>query len=144
MFKHTTLLLAAFMLTTPVFADTPLTYQLIGRLLATEPPLPDVTALDSWPTLNPFVISRELIWRDDVATDRIVWLGRFVVAGMGVLLGALMAAWTWTLSRGHLPTVAGLLSLYALAPNLLASAALETTAIAATLTWLVCISRWWG
>ena len=29
MFKHTTLLLAAFMLTTPVFADTPLTYQRI-------------------------------------------------------------------------------------------------------------------
>ncbi|WP_162292453.1 ArnT family glycosyltransferase [Candidatus Promineifilum breve] len=122
---------------------TPLTYQLIGRLLATEPPLPDVTALDSWPTLNPFVISRELIWRDDVATDRIVWLGRFVVAGMGVLLGALMAAWTWTLSRGHLPTVAGLLSLYALAPNLLASAALVTTDIAATLTWFLCIYTWW-
>ena len=48
---------------------------------------------------------------------------------------ALMAAWTWTLSRGHLPTVAGLLSLYALAPNLLASAALVTTDIAATLAY---------
>ncbi|HMT20299.1 MAG TPA: glycosyltransferase family 39 protein [Promineifilum sp.] len=122
---------------------TPLTYRLIGGLLATEPPLPDITTLDSWPTQNPYLISRELIWRDDADTDRIVWLGRFVVVCMGVLLGALMAAWTSTLTRGHLPAVTGLLSLYALSPNLLASAALVTTDIAAALTWFLCIYTWW-
>lgn len=122
---------------------TPLTYRLISGLLATEPSLPDIKALDSWPALNPYQISRELIWRDDIHIGRIVWLGRFVVVCMGVLLGALMAAWSSTLTRGHLPAVAGLLSLYALSPNLLASAALVTTDIAATLTWFLCIYTWW-
>ncbi len=122
---------------------TPLTYRLIAALLATEPPLPDVTALDSWPTLNPYDISRELLWQPGIATDRVLWLGRFVVVLMGVLLGALMAAWTASLTRGHLPAVGVLLLLFALSPNLLASAALATTDIAATLTWFLCVFAWW-
>lgn len=122
---------------------TPLTYRLVGGLLATEPRLPDVTALETWATRNPYDIGRELIWRDDLKTDRIVWLGRFVVAAMGVLLGALMAAWFASLSRGHLPGAAVLMALFAFSPNLLASAALVTTDIAASLTWLACVYTWW-
>lgn len=122
---------------------TPLTYRLIGGLLATEPPLPDVTTLATWATRNPYDIGRELIWRNDLNTDRVVWLGRFVVVGMGVLLGALMAAWFASLSRAHLPGTAVLMALFAFSPNLLASAALVTTDIAATLTWLLCVFAWW-
>ena len=122
---------------------TPLTYRLISGLLGTEPPLPDITTLDTWPGLNPFDISREILWRADVQTDRVVWLGRFIVASMGVMLGALMAAWTATLTRGHLPATGALMLLYALSPNLLASAALATTDIAATLTWFLSVYTWW-
>ena len=122
---------------------TPLTYRLISGLLSTEPPLPDITTLDTWPKRNPYEISRELLWRADIDTDRITWLGRFVVVSMGVILGALMAAWTLSLTRGHLPATGGLLLLYALSPNLLASAALVTTDIAATLTWFLSIYTWW-
>ncbi len=123
---------------------TPLTYRLISGLLATEPPLPDITTLDTWSKQNPSTRSAvELLWRADIDTDRITWLGRFVVVSMGVILGALMAAWTLSLTRGHLPATGGLLLLYALSPNLLASAALVTTDIAATLTWFLSIYTWW-
>jgi len=122
---------------------TPLTYRLISGLLGTEPPLPDITTLDTWPKQNPYEISRELLWRADIDTNRITWLGRFVVVSMGVILGALMAAWTLSLTRGHLPATGGLLLLYALSPNLLASATLVTTDIAATLTWFLSIYTWW-
>ncbi len=121
---------------------TPLTYRLIGGLLATEPPLPAVTELKSWPSLNPYDISRELMWRDDLATDRVTWLARFVVAGMGVILGAVIAAWTASLTRGHRPALVIVMSLFALSPNLLASAALATTDIAAAATWLLCVYTW--
>ena len=93
---------------------TPLTYRLISGLLSTEPPLPDITTLDTWPKRNPYEISRELLWRADIDTDRITWLGRFVVVSMGVILGALMAAWTLSLTRGHLPATGGLLLLLSL------------------------------
>lgn len=122
---------------------TPLTYRLISGLLATEPPLPDITTLETWPGLNPYDISRELIWRQDVNIGRIAWLGRFVVAAMGVALGALMAAWTLALTSGHRPATISLLVLFALSPNLLASAALVTTDIAATLTWFLAVYTWW-
>lgn len=122
---------------------TPLTYRLVASLLATEPPLPAVTTLPSWPSQNPYHISRELVWRDDIHTDRVVWLGRFVVVLMGVLLGALLAAWTMTLTRGHRPALATVMLLYALSPNLLASAGLLTTDMAATLTWFLSIYTWW-
>ncbi len=122
---------------------TPLTYRLVGSLLATEPPLPDITSLATWHSLNPYHISRELLWREGVNIDRIAWLGRFIVAGMGVLLGALMAAWVSSLTRGHLPAVTTLMLLYARSPNLLASAGLVTTDIAATLTWFLAVFAWW-
>ena len=32
---------------------TPLTYRLISSLLGTEPPLPDITTLDTWPGQTP-------------------------------------------------------------------------------------------
>ena len=69
----------------------PLTYRLVGALLRTEGKLPDVTLSPSWDGANPYAIGREYTWRDDLPTDRVVWLGRFVVVLMGVLLGALGA-----------------------------------------------------
>lgn len=122
---------------------TPLTYRFIASLLATEPPLPDIAALVSWPTQNPYLISRELFRQDTIHIDRIVWLGRFVVAMMGTLLGALLGAWVMSLTRAHLPALIVLMLLYALSPNLLASASLATTDIAATFTWLLSVFTWW-
>ena len=121
----------------------PLTYRLVGTLLRTEGKLPDVTLSPSWDGANPYVIGREYTWRDDLPTDRVVWLGRFVVVLMGVLLGALLAAWTWTLTRGHRPATSIVLVLYALSPNLLAAASLLTTDMAATFTWFAAVYTWW-
>ena len=121
----------------------PFVYRLVGTLLATEPPLPEVTALTTWPTGNSYDIARELLWRDDLNTDRVVWLARFVIVCLGTLLGALMAAWTRTLTRGHLPATAAVLVFYAFSPNLLASSSLVTTDAAATMTWFASIYTWW-
>jgi len=121
----------------------PLTYRLAGALLRTEGPLPDVTTSPSWATLNPYEIGREYLWRDDLPTDRVIWLGRFVVVALGVLLGALLAAWTRALTGGHLPATGLTLGLYALSPNFLAAAALLTTDMAATVTWFACVYAWW-
>ncbi len=121
----------------------PLTYRLVGTLLRTEGELPDVTLSPSWDGANPYGIGREYTWRDDLPTDRVVWVGRFVVVLMGVLLGALLAAWTWTLTRGHRPATSIVLVLYALSPNLLAAASLLTTDMAATFTWLAAVYTWW-
>lgn len=122
---------------------TPLTYRLIGSLLLTDEPIPDVTALTSWPSQNPFFIGRELIRRDDLALDRVVWLGRFVVISFGMLLGALMIAWTRSLTRGFLPAMVVVALLFAFSPNFLASAALVTTDIAVTMAFLACVYAWW-
>jgi len=121
---------------------TPLTYRLVGDLLRTEPALPAVAGMATWPTQNPYDIGREYIRRDDVAIDQVMWLSRFVVVLMGVVLGALMLSWMCALSRSPVAavTVAGL---YALSPNLLASAALLTTDMAATVTWFATIYAWW-
>lgn len=121
----------------------PLTYRLVGSLLLVDEPLPDVTTLASWPSQNPFFIGRELIRRADLALDRVVWLGRFVVVCMGLLLGALMIAWTRSLARGFLPVVAVVALLFAFSPNFLASAALVTTDIAVTMAFLACVYAWW-
>lgn len=122
---------------------TPLTYRLIGSLLLAGESIPDVTALPSWPTQNPHDIGRELIRHDGFHLDRVVWLGRFVVAGMGLLLGALMIAWTRTLTGDFLPAVAVVAFLFALSPNFLASAALVTTDISVTMAFFACIYTWW-
>ena len=121
----------------------PLTYRLVGGLLRSEGALPDVTLSPSWRSANPYEIGREYTWRDDLPTDRVIWLGRFVVVLMGVLLGALLAGWTWTLTGHHRPATASVLLLYALSPNLLAAAALLTTDMAATLTWFAAVYTWW-
>ena len=121
----------------------PLTYRLAGGLLRSEGALPDVTLSASWRSANPFEIGREYTWRDDLPTDRVIWLGRYVVVLMGVLLGALLAGWTWALTGGHRPATAIVLLLYALSPNLLAAAALLTTDMAATLTWFAAVYTWW-
>jgi len=122
---------------------TPLTYRLIGSLLLTEGALPDVTALATWATLNPFDIGRELFRHDALSSDRVVWLGRFIVANMGVMLGALMAGWTRSLTRNDLSAVAVVMALFAFSPNFLASAALATTDIASTATAFACVYAWW-
>lgn len=121
---------------------TPLTYRLAGGLIETESALPDITSSPLWDTQNPYDIGRDFVRRDDVAIDRVIWLGRFVVVLMGVALGALLISWMRALSSSPvaLVTVAGL---YALSPNLLAAAALLTTDMAATVTWLACVYAWW-
>ena len=121
----------------------PLTYRLAGGLLRSEGALPDVTLTASWRSANPYEIGREYTWREDLATDRVIWLGRYVAVLMGVLLGALLAGWTWALTGGHQPATVIVLLLYALSPNLLAAAALLTTDMAATLTWFAAVYTWW-
>ena len=121
----------------------PLTYRLVGGLLRSGGPLPDVTQSPSWPSANPYEIGREYVFGDDLPTNRIIWLGRFVVVLMGMLLGALMGGWTWTLTGRHGPATAILLAHYALSPNLLAAAALLTTDMAATVTWFAAVYTWW-
>ena len=121
----------------------PLTYRLAGGLLRTEGARPDVTRSPSWSSANPYEIGREYTFRADLPTDRVIWLGRFVIVLMGVVLGALLAGWTWALTGRHRPATAITLALYAVSPNLLAAAALLTTDMAATVTWFAAVYTWW-
>ena len=119
----------------------PLVYRLAGLLLRTEDDLPAMTALAAWEAGGPYDIAQELVSLAGWPLDRAVWLGRLAVVLLGVVLGALLAAWTRALT-GHLPATGVVLALYALSPNLLAAASLLTTDMATTVTILAAVVAW--
>ena len=101
----------------------PLIYRLVSLALLTEDDLPQMSRFAAWGAGSPYAIGQELVTTTGWPIDRAIWLGRAVIVLLGVVLGALLAAWTRALTH-HLPATAVVLGLYALSPNLLAAASL--------------------
>lgn len=112
---------------------TPLSHWLISTFFFAEPTAPRVTDLPSWKTQAPESLVQEFLWSGDVNVSRLLFLGRLPVVFAGLLLGALLSRWARLLADFTGSIIA--LTLYAFAPNLLASAALATTDMVATVAY---------
>ena len=108
----------------------PLSHWLIGTFFFTEPTAPLVTGLPSWPALLPESLVQEFLWSGNTDVSRLLFLGRLPILFAGLLLGALISRWARMLAGFSAVLIA--LTLYAFAPNLLASAGLATTDLVAT------------
>ncbi|UCG25016.1 MAG: hypothetical protein JSW55_03205 [Chloroflexota bacterium] len=109
---------------------TPLSHWLIGTFLFGESTTPPVTDLPSWSTLSPQKLVQEFLWSGNVDVGRLLFLGRLPILFAALLLGALISRWAGILAGFSGQIIA--LTLYAFAPNLLASASLATTDLVAT------------
>ncbi len=136
------------------FEHTPLSHWLIGALFRTEPGLPHVEQLASWPTGDRLAIADEFLWRSGVDVDRLSFLGRLPIIWAGLLLGAVLALWTTAVARRTAYTTGGngravlaalavVMALYAVSSNLITSAALATTDFVATVTYFATVCAWW-
>ena len=104
----------------PPFAQT---LSALGVML--EPNLPDPRTLDGWATDKYDDASRDLLWQRGLNATRIVFLARFPILLIGLIVGAITFKWAKDLfGRG---SGIAALALHALSPNLLAHAALATT-----------------
>jgi hypothetical protein len=119
----------------------PLSHWLIGSLASTEPALPDIRQLASWPTYDRPAIAHELFWERGLPVERILLLARFPIILVGMLLGAMLAR--WARERGGRSAQDMVLFLFALSPNILASASLATTDLTITATYTAVVFTWW-
>ncbi len=103
----------------------PLTHWLSALGVVLEPNLPDPRELDGWYGDKYDDSSRDLMWKRGLNASRLVFLGRFPILLLGVILGAVTARWAKDLFgwKGALVVLA----LHALSPNLLAHSAVATT-----------------
>ncbi|MBI5348740.1 MAG: glycosyltransferase family 39 protein, partial [Chloroflexi bacterium] len=104
----------------PPFAQT---LSALGVML--EPNLPDPQSLDGWATDKYDDASRDLLWQRGLNATRIVFLARFPILLIGLIVGAITFKWAKELFGWRSGVAA--LALHALSPNLLAHAALATT-----------------
>jgi hypothetical protein len=111
---------------------TPLSHWIIGSLLFSEPTAPDVETLAGWETRNADLMIEEFLWERGTNVGRLLFLGRLPVIMVGLLLGALVLAWTGRQRKRAGQIV--VLCLFAFSPNVLAFAALATTDLAAAVS----------
>ncbi len=122
----------------------PLIHALAGLPLLLEPTAPDVSTLAGWQA--PFdrgTLNRHALYDAERATNRIVFLSRWPVLMLALLMGALMFRWAG--ERWGVQAAMAALFLFALDPNLLAHAALITTDLGGTLFILLAVyafDRW--
>jgi 4-amino-4-deoxy-L-arabinose transferase-like glycosyltransferase len=119
----------------------PLSHWLIGTFLFSEPTMPPVSDLPSWPRLSPEDLVQEFLWLGQVYVGRLLFLGRLPIVFAGLLLGALVSRWSKLLVGNSGQIIA--LTLYAFAPNLLASASLATTDLVATAAYFGAVFGVW-
>ncbi len=109
----------------------PLVHALAGLPLLLEPTVPDVSSLPGWQA--PFdreTLNSHALWDPERASDRIVFLTRWIVLMLAVLLGALVFRWAGERLGVRAALVA--LFLFAFDPNLLAHSVVVTTDVAVT------------
>ena len=122
----------------------PLMHALAGLPLLLEPGAPDVTTLPGWE--KPFdrgAVSYHTLWDSDRPADRIVFLTRWPVLMLAVLLGALIFRWSG--ERFGLRAAFVALFLFTFDPNLLAHSVLITTDLVVTFFILLALysfDRW--
>ena len=119
----------------------PLSHWLIGSLLFTDPDMPDVTRLESWPTHDRPAIAHEFLWQSGLDVGRVILLARFPIILVALLLGAMLARWARELSGRDAQNV--VLLLFAFSPNLVAFASLATTDISTCATYVAAVFSWW-
>ena len=71
----------------------PLIHALAGLPLLLEPGIPQLTDLPGWQPLSREELNGHALWDEGRPTDRIVFLARWPVLMLGVLLGALIFRW---------------------------------------------------
>ncbi len=118
----------------------PLTNLLSGLGVLLEPGLPDPTTLDGWADDNYEGFSQDLLWKQGIDTDRVIFLARLPIVFLGLLLGALICRWGWELYGNGGALVA--LALYALSPNVLAHAGLATTDLGVAAFYVATLYAW--
>jgi hypothetical protein len=118
----------------------PLTNLLSGLGVLLEPGLPDPTTLDGWADDNAEDFSQDLLWKQGIDTDRVIFLARLPTVFLGLLLGALICRWGWEL-YGHWGALIAL-ALYALSPNVLAHTRLATTDLGVAAFYVATLYAW--
>jgi len=108
----------------------PLIHALAGLPLLLEPRIPQLTDLPGWQPLSREELNGHALWDEGRPTDRIVFLARWPVLTLGVLLGALIFRWAGERFGVRAAVVA--LFLFAFDPNLLAHSVVTTTDIGVT------------
>jgi hypothetical protein len=109
----------------------PLMHALAGLPLLLEPGVPDVSTLPGWQ--EPFdrgAVSQHALWDPERPTDRIVFLARWPVLMLALLLGALTMRWAGERFGVWAALIA--LFLFSFDPNVLAHAVLITTDLIVT------------
>jgi len=107
------------------YGHPPLIHWISGAALELEPDLPPPQTLPGWEQADRMTMAPQLLTGSPQRVDRIVWLARYPIALLAILLGAVVFRWT----REWLGPVAGVAALAFLAfdPNIIAHAGLATT-----------------
>lgn len=135
---------------------TPLSHRLIGSLAVGDASVSPLVELASWGVGDRLDVADEFLWESGLDVDRVLFLGRLPIIWLALLLGATLALWTgavarqqvmwttgWRLPAAELPALALVMALFASSSNLLASAAVATTDLAATATYFAAVCAWW-
>lgn len=103
----------------------PLIHFISGAALALEADLPPPQTLPGWEQADRMTMAQQLLAGSPQRLDRIVWLARYPIALLALLLGAVVFRW----AREWLGPSAGMAALVFLAcdPNIVAHAGLITT-----------------
>ncbi len=121
----------------------PLIHALAGLPLLLEPGVPQLTRLPGWQPLEREKLNGHALWDEGRPTDRIVFLARWPVLMLALLLGALIFRWAG--ERLGIRAAIAALFLFAFDPNLLAHAVLITTDLGVTFFVLLAVysfDRW--
>jgi len=119
---------------------TPFSHWLNGLLTMTEP-LPDITSRDGWLESDRLHVARHLIWQSGVSVERLFFLARLPIIGLGMVVGAVLFTWAGALHGRKAQFLVA--CLFPFAPNLLAHTSLATTDFAATAIYLFVFYALW-
>jgi len=122
---------------------TPLSHAWSGAFLMLEPDLPSPADLHGWDRASRTDVARHLLWEPGRPVERVLFLGRWAILALGMVLSALVGRWANELFGRE----GGLAALFLCTfdPNILAHSSLVTTDLPVTcLTYAACyaFSHW--
>jgi hypothetical protein len=112
------------------YEHPPLSHALSGLFLALEPDLPSPADLKGWDRASSIDVARHLLREPGWPIGRVLFLGRWPILALGLVLSALVGRWAGELF-GHWAGLAALF-LCTFDPNILAHSSLITTDMAVT------------